>query len=178
MGGKGVWGGGYGKSKLSVAGLSQSRMIWRLPLNSLRLVSTGSVSDSSNINVVSKFTGPRFIGSLLSYLNDPQNAFTNSEHSQRVIENIIFDEYQSYYSPNANKFIAGGIKSDVVNPMLTKYLLSKKDIIQIYANNLIKQHGYKLENIKSSDDYKTILIAKIITSLNVDFLHSSTLTSY
>ena len=48
----------------------------------------------------------------------------------RTIENIIFDHSRDFFCTNATKFIAGGIKSDVFGPVLTKYIFSKKkDII-------------------------------------------------
>jgi hypothetical protein len=50
-----------------------------------------------------------FVSRLLNSLNDPKNVLINDERSERTIENIIFDEYDSVFSGNTTKYIVGGI---------------------------------------------------------------------
>ena len=121
---------------------------------------------------------PKFITLLLNSFNDPNNTFTNSEQSQRVIENIIFEDYESAVSSNTNRFITGGIKVDILGPILNKYILSKREIILIYINNLRREQQSKLDNSKLSENFDIVLMATIITSLDINILYSLCISQF
>ena len=103
----------------------------------------------------SKEVTPRFVSLLLNSFNDPKNVFTNNEESQTTIENLIFDDYESSVASNTNAFRSGGIKVDLLGPVLGRYLLDKKEVICCFAsyiNNLKKLQQSKLDsaNLKGS----------------------------
>lgn len=128
----------------------------------------------NSIEVTNKLTSrnpsPNFVGSLLNSLNDPKNALINDEQSQKTIENIIFDEYESVFSNNTKNYIVGGINTEILNPILSKFLMEKEPIMQVYINNLFKQQAVLLNNNKKTDKLKEIFMAKIITSVQENFM--------
>ena len=121
---------------------------------------------------------PRFISFLLNTLNDPNNTFTNSETSQRLIENIIFDEYESLFSGNTNTFMTGGIKPEILGPRLKNYLDSKRATLHRYINNIIDIQKDILVDSKMSKRLDAILMAKIIISLDLSELHNLCLSQF
>lgn len=94
------------------------------------------VSNKSDItpNIIDKRPNfsAKFVTRLLDSFNDPNNILINDEKSQRTIENIILEEFESVFSGNTNKYIAGGVNTELLNPILSKYILEKKSIKKIY----------------------------------------------
>ena len=106
---------------------------------------------SFSTSSVSKVDSERFISRLLNTLQG-HNAFTNSEDSERIIEKIIFKDFEDVFSGNTAKFIAGNIKKDVLKPRLNQYIFKKNEMIYQYINNLVAQQQSLLNDYKNSDD--------------------------
>lgn len=107
-----------------------------------------------------------FVSRLLNSFNDPKNVLINDERSQSIIENIIFDEYESVFSGNTKKYIVGGINTELLNPILSKYVFDNEYIMNKYIDNLFKEQTEILNNIKNINKLDVILIATIITSFD------------
>lgn len=60
-----------------------------------------------------------------------------------MIENISYDQFEFLLSNKSNKNIFADINLDLLNPVLGKYILSKKDIIETYINNLLATNKRK-----------------------------------
>lgn len=104
-------------------------------------ISDESIKMKDNINqtINKPRLGPsKFITRILSVLNTPGATLNNDEDSQRKIENLTFDEFESVFAGNKNKFMLGGINADYLNPIIGKYLSEKEDVILLYIKNLIK----------------------------------------
>ena len=114
-------------------------------------------------------SSPRFVTTLLNSLNDPNNILVNNEASQRLIENISFDEFEFILSNKTNKNIFADVNLDLLNPILGKYIKSKSDIMETYINNLFCE--VKATINKSKVKVEDLLIANVInhTSKNSIF---------
>lgn len=109
-----------------------------------------------------------FVSKLLNSFNDPNNVLINDEASQRIIENIIFDDYDFIFSNNTRNYIVGGINTELINPILSKYILDVQSNMDTYIDNLYKQEYHILNNSKKTNKGidENILAATIITSLD------------
>ena len=123
-------------------------------------------------------THSSFVSNLLKSLADPNNVLINNEQSQRSIENIVFDDYEEAFSRNTTRFIAGGINTEVLGPLLSKFIFEKKDIVNTYIDNLSKAQDDILNNHNNTDKSELTLMAKIITSLSKDTIFSLCITHF
>lgn len=88
--------------------------------------------ENNDVYVTTNKTKPsKFMNRLLTSLSDPNNSLISNEESQKRIESIIFDEFQSVLGGNTDKFIREGINTELINPLLSKYLLGKGKITEI-----------------------------------------------
>lgn len=111
-------------------------------------------------------------------LNDPKNTFKNNEDSQKSIENIVFDDYEYYYSPNSTKYMIGGINSEILTPMLKNLIMDKTVTIKSYANNLLNEQKQVLNNTKYANKFDDIIKANVTTSFDVDGLFNICITHF
>lgn len=74
--------------------------------------------------------------------------------------------------------MTGGIKSEILGPILNKYLFNKKDYMLRYINNLLDVEKGILLGTKMSKKLDVILMAKIIISLEVSDLHNLCLSNF
>ena len=81
----------------------------------------------------------KFVSRLLNVFTDPNNTLVNNHESQTIIENIIFYEYEALFSGNTSKYIVGGINTEMLGPMLSKYLMDKDLVLNKYIDNLFTQ---------------------------------------
>lgn len=137
-----------------------------------RSFSTAKVRKDSTYqtNKQQRIVPSKFITSVLSTLNTSESVLGNDESSQRKIENLTFDEFESVFAGNKNKFMLGGINSELVNPLVGKYFLEKEKDIFLYINNLLKSQSENLNSKKilKGKNNKVLLIAKLFTGLSVD----------
>ena len=57
-------------------------------------------------------------------MKDTNKVFDNNESSEKLLENIIFDEYHYKFSGNL-KFIIKGIELETLNPVMARYIFGK-----------------------------------------------------
>ena len=117
----------------------------------------------------------KFVSRLLNAFSDPNNILINNQESQIIIENIIFDEYEALFSGNTSKYIVGGINTEILGPILSKYLLEKDLVLKKYIDNLLTQQAEVLTNVdklSGKNKFDSILTAKVITSLDKKFIHN------
>ena len=132
----------------------------------------------NNISNNSTKSPSNFVSILLKSLNDPNNTFKNNEDSQRSIENIVFEDYEYHYSSNSTKFIAGGINSEILTPMLNKLILDKTDTIKVYINNLLREQNEVLNNVNNAHKFDELIKAKVTTSFDADSLFNISITQF
>lgn len=117
----------------------------------------------------------KFVSCVLNALSDPNNVLVNNPESQLIIENIIFDEYEDLFSRNTTKYIVGGINTDILGPMLSKYLMDKELVLNKYIDNLLTQQAQvltKIDKLSDKNKFESILIAKVIISIGKKFIHN------
>lgn len=122
----------------------------------------------------------KFMNRLLTSLSYPNNSLISIEESQKRIESIIFDVFQSVLGGNTDKFIREGINTELINPLLNKYLLGKieerNDFIYNYFDVMLEvlKKVKKKKSIKSED----VLAATLFTSLSKKQIFSFCLATF
>ena len=85
---------------------------------------------------------------------------------------MILDEFETVFTPNKFKFLVAGINIDNLNPILNKYILDKKPLLDFYIGKLT---GYIEEEIKVSYNntkHDKVLINKIINTIKPDYIYN------
>lgn len=141
-----------------------------------------TIQENNDIYVTTNKTKPtKFMDRLLTYLSDPNNSLISNEQSQRKIESIIFDEFQSVLGGNTDKFIREGINTELINPLLSKYLVGKiteiKDFIDNYFDVMLEVLKKKEKKKKSIKD-EHVLAATIFTSLGKEEIFNFCLATF
>lgn len=134
--------------------------------SSVALAESNNKEYTSNVCYKDSQFSSKFVSRLLNSFNDPNNILINNEQSKRTIENIIIEEFESVFGGNTNKFIAGGVNTGLLTPILTKYILDKEFLIRKYINNLVKEQEDVIKDNKNRDKFDKLLMANIITSIH------------
>lgn len=135
----------------------------------------GKVSlDSLDNSKVKNNYYSRFLEQLLSKLNklSHQSEFINNEDTQKSIERLILDEFELFSSNNKGYYISGIINTDLLGPLLSKYIIGKLDYLKKYTNNL------KNINLRSNTRKDKIFMNNILYIVNIDFLINLCLTHF
>lgn len=139
--------------------------------NSSTVNDINKVDPTPQITVKRKDTSFKFVGRLLDILNNPNNNLINNQKSQRIIENIVFEEFESVIQGNNNKLVLAGVNTEILTP-LSKYLTDKRVILDKYINNLYNEQNAILNNKNYRNKVDLVLKAKVITSLDKSFIRN------
>lgn len=88
------------------------------------------------------------------------------------MESIILDEFETIFIPNKTKFLVGGVNIDNLNPILNKYILDKKPLLDIYIGKLTGNIKKELKVSDKNTKYDKIFINTIISTIDPDYIYN------
>jgi hypothetical protein len=125
-----------------------------------------SIDKNIENNNVNKSHYSKFVAQLLSNLNKLvyQTGFISNEDTQKSIENLIIDEF-GLFSSNNKKYYLSGINTELLGPILSKYIIDRQDLIVSYIDKL--KNSY---NVNDSSRTDQVFIREIINTVDKDFI--------
>jgi len=134
-----------------------------------RVLDTGSVS-ARKVSIIENHTN-RFITKVLNNIESyfKESGSLVNEKMQIEIEKIVSEELK--FESNKQGFTLGGINSDILTPNLSKYIISKIELLNIYINNL----GNYYKHSKNNDD---IFMLDIINLVGKDYILNICLSTF
>lgn len=99
------------------------------------------------------------------YAENIKNKLLNNEQSQKIIEEIVFNQYSLFYNLKEGYNVAN-INTDILTNKLKQYIISKKGELGLVVDNLKQYYENKNNKTKKKDK----ILSHIINNLTKDFL--------
>ena len=108
----------------------------------------------------------KFLEHLLSKLNKlaHQNGYINNADTQKSIESLIMDEFDIFSSNNKSYYIAGVINTELLGPLLSKYIIDRIDLLNSYVDKL------QSINLRSNTRKDKVFMNNIVVTVDRDFI--------
>jgi len=84
---------------------------------------------------------------------------------------MIFDEHDYIFSGNISRYV-GGINTQLLNPIVSKYVLDKKPLLYKYIDNLLLEQIDILNKTEVTKKADYTFIATIISSFDQSYIRN------